>query len=463
MDENKENLHGTPDNSGKLDRIMVFARSHLSLLIILAGTALILIFIIGSVTRAIQKGIYEHRITYASSSIAKSRQDELDEEESLLLEEAALLARHYDYAAAAKLLNSFSGDMLEHPKLLRKYEEYTAASHDVVLWSDPDTILHLSFQNLIADPDRAFSDARNGATFKSSYITTSEFTSILQQLYNNDYVLVRLSDITTSSGAKNLYLPAGKKPLVITQTSVNYYTFTLDSDGDKLPDAGGSGFASKLVLDANGYITCEMVDSSGNTVYGAYDLVPILDSFIETHPGFSYKGAKAVLAVTGYDGLFGYRTNPEAREHFGDAYYSNELEGASQIAQALRDSGYELACYTYGNEAYGALSAEQISDEMSRWITEVAPILGFTNVFVFAKKSDIGTNGKNYRTEKFDALYSAGFRYFIGFCESAEPWYSSHGNYVRQGRILVTGNDLLYSPRLYEGLFDTATVLDGAR
>lgn len=463
MDENKENLPGKPDNGGKLDRIIDFARSHLSLLIILAGAALILTFIIGSVTRAIQKGIYEHRITYASSSIAQSKQDELDEEAALLLEEAALLARHYDYEAAAKLLKSFSGDMVEYPKLQRKYDEYTAASHDVVLWSDPDTILHLSFQNLIADPDRAFSDVRNGATFKSSYITTSEFTSILQQLYNNDYVLVRLSDITSSSGAKNLYLPAGKKPLVITQTSVNYYTFTLDSDGDKLPDAGGSGFASKLVLDANGFVTCEMVDSSGNTVYGAYDLVPILDSFIETHPGFSYKGAKAILAVTGYDGLFGYRTNPEAREHFGDEFFNKELEGASQIAQALRDSGYELACYTYGNEPYGTLSAEQIADEMNRWKSEVSPILGFTNIFVFAKNSDIGTNEKLYRTEKFDALYSAGFRYYIGFCENAEPWYSSHGNYVRQGRILVTGNNLAYSPGMYDGLFDPSTVLDGAR
>ena len=46
----------------------------------------------------------------------------------------------------------------------------------------------------------------------------------------------------------------------------------------------------------------------GSISVGAYDLVPLLDEFIEEHPDFSYRGAKAVLAFTGYNGILGYRT-----------------------------------------------------------------------------------------------------------------------------------------------------------
>ena len=42
---------------------------------------------------------------------------------------------------------------------------------------------------------------------------------------------------------------------------------------------------------------------------GKYDLVPILDRFVEEHPDFSYRGAKAILALTGYNGVLGYRTD----------------------------------------------------------------------------------------------------------------------------------------------------------
>ena len=35
---------------------------------------------------------------------------------------------------------------------------------------------------------------------------------------------------------------------------------------------------------------------------------PLLQDFIDEHPDFSYKGAKAVIAFTGYNGILGYRT-----------------------------------------------------------------------------------------------------------------------------------------------------------
>ena len=45
----------------------------------------------------------------------------------------------------------------------------------------------------------------------------------------------------TYLSSKELYLPQGKKPVIITQTQVNYNTYMVDGDGDKLPDKDGDG------------------------------------------------------------------------------------------------------------------------------------------------------------------------------------------------------------------------------
>jgi hypothetical protein len=196
----------------------------------------------------------------------------------------------------------------------------------LVAWSDPAKVTHLSLQMLIADPARAYQDAQYGEKFLRNFLNTEEFAVILEKLYSAGYVLVNIDDVYVSTtladgtiGYQNntIYLPSGKRPCILTQTNVNYHTYLTNSDSDKLPDAGGRGFASKLTFDANGQLTCEYVDSNGQVLTGDYDMIPILNKFIAAHPDFSYQGAKAVIAVTGYDGLFGYRTNSEAEAFFG--------------------------------------------------------------------------------------------------------------------------------------------------
>ena len=50
--------------------------------------------------------------------------------------------------------------------------------------------------------------------------------------------------------AKSIFLPQGKKPVMLTETMVNYFEYMVDSNKDGVADAGGAGFAHKLVLDA---------------------------------------------------------------------------------------------------------------------------------------------------------------------------------------------------------------------
>lgn len=455
----------------KRSQLQIFKEAYLPVLIAGAAVLLIIIFIIGSISRGIQQRQLEKDASLAESVSIENEFNRLTEEANLLIADAELLAAKYDYAGAIALLDTFQGDMSQFPALAEKRAAYEEAKDKLQAWDDPSQVLNLSFQLLIADTQRAFSDENYGTAYNRNFVTTVEFSQMLEELYENGYMLVSLSDFitteTTEAGAtvyqaKTLYLPAGKKPLILTQTNVNYNTYMIDGDGDKLPDKDGAGFASRLVIGADGKLTCEMVDSEGNTVTGAYDMVPILESFIAAHPDFSYHGARAILAVTGYDGLFGYRTNAEARDRLGAQAYDAEIQGAKDIANALRAAGYELACYTYENIPYGTRSETEIKADLSGWTAEVLPILGNVDILAYAQLSDLSGEG-TYGSQKHQILQDAGFRFYLGFCEDGTTWATIADDYVRQGRILVTGSNMAHHSDWFKGIFDARSILDESR
>jgi hypothetical protein len=250
---------------------------------------------------------------------------------------------------------------------------------------------------------------------------------------------------------------------MLTQTGVNYYNYMTDSNDDYEPDAGADGFASKLIIGEDGKLTNEYVDSAGNLLTGAYDLVPILNNFIEAHPDFSYRNAKAILAVTGYDGVFGYRTSITAGNRYGENYRNSEIEKAAKIIDALRADGYEIACYTYGNMAYGDLSLTEISIDQTYWANTVGNFLYDVDIMVYASTSDIADEGIPYEGDKFQLLADRGYKFYLGFSNNGTPWALVTDSYIRQGRILVTGSKLTGNSDWFQGLFDPTSVLDGFR
>ena len=139
-------------------------------------------------------------------------------------------------------------------------------------------------------------------------VTISEFNKTIDQLYKNNYVLVNLNGLVKKGTDGKLTftgvsLPEGKKPLILSQDDVSYYEY-MDN----------SGFPSKLIVDKQNQIKNIYIDNKKETV-GDYDMVPLIDSFIKKHPDFSYQGAKGTLALTGYNGVLGYRTS---KSEYGD-------------------------------------------------------------------------------------------------------------------------------------------------
>ena len=93
-------------------------------------------------------------------------------------------------------------------------------------------------------------------------------------------------------------------------------------------------------------------------------MVPLIDRFVEEHPDFSYRGAKGIVALTGYNGILGYRTDSsyETRpddldadkvkwlDEHPDFDLNTEREGAAKVAQAMKDEGWLFASHTWGHQ-----------------------------------------------------------------------------------------------------------------
>lgn len=452
----------------KRTKMQIFKEAYLPTIILAATIVLVLVFIIGGAVNRDSSMETQPPQTSTTTVPPSSTEDMtlelLAQEADELLIRAQMLAADYDYEGAIAALNSFSGDESLFPAIGQARDAYQQIISTLVPWKAAD-VPNLSFHVLIADPSRAFPDKTYGSSYKKNFVTVSEFSAILQQLYDNGYVLVDMDDFYTtehnaSSGRdvyteKELLLPAGKKPVMLTETNANYYSYMVDSNNDGKPDAGADGFASKLCYDGEFYN--ELVNADGSISTGAYDMVPILEHFIEANPDFSYQGARATIAFSGYDGVLGYRINSTTLK---DDALQAERDGVATVIQALKDAGYTLACYTYNNINYSNKDAAEIQTDLRKWAEEIAPWIGNVDVLVFARDGDLGDENV-YSGSKFNVAYNAGFRFFMGSGDT--PWNQVNDLYVRHNRICVTGNNLKKNAELFAGMFDAATVLDSAR
>ena len=242
---------------------------------------------------------------------------------------------------------------------------------------------------------------------------------------------------------------------------MNYYDYMVDGDGDGYPDGAGAGFASRIVIDGEGYPTCEYYNTAGECVTGEYDLVPILEAFIREHPDFSYKGARAVLSITGYQGVFGYHTSMEWEAVLGQEEYSKEIRAAQNVAKCLKENGWEIASHGYGHYSYSTMTLEEIASDIKKWENQVQPIVGDSDIMMFPYGCDI-ENEDYYSGDEFDLLYDAGYRYFCSF-NSAGKWVQFDDDYFRMSRIPVTGETICYNRDDLTALFDTSLIFDRTR
>ena len=393
-----------------------------------------------------------------------------------LIADADFIAAGYDYQKAIAMLTAFEG-YDEIPAITSKIAEYEDLDSKLVVYSRPDTVTHIFFHALIVDTARAFDGDVDHEGYHTYMTTIDEFIAMMEEMYARGYVLISPYDlayeVTDENGNKSfqygqIRLPEGKIPFIMSQDDVNYYSYMISSGNGKNEtpywnDEANDGFASRIVIGEDGYPTCEYVDADGNLLYGDYDLVPVLETFIQAHPDFSYHGARAVLGVTGYEGVLGYRTKPSYEAAMGTEAYKAEVEAAKAVAQCLKDHGWIIASHTYGHPAYGSISASALKTDSDKWEKTCEYIVGETDIILYPYGSDIH-NWKKYdfSNEKFATLYEDGYRYFFNV-DSSICWNQLGANYFRGGRRNLDGYRMYHNPDLLADLFDVSKVWDPDR
>ncbi len=344
----------------------------------------------------------------------------------------------------------------------------------LVAWPTNQVVEHLFFHPVIAYPQWAWHDCSSSQSQKNGLddwmVTVEEYNKILQSVYDNGYVLVSMNDVwseyTNDAGEtrmrrNTLMVPEGKKPLIISFDDTNYYEYMLQE-----------GFTSKLVIGEDGEIWAECTDPYTKETFLTQDLdaITILDKFIREHPDFSPNGVKGCLALTGYQGILGYRTQndidiaaDDPRRPAFDANRKAEQEAVKPIIQRLKETGWYFGSHTWGHISLASAGMEWIQRDTKRWAEEVGSLVGPTQLLFYPhgarpdNDKDQGEPGPQFRW-----LQSQGFRIFASVGINSYEQVKSQISAVIVDRLHPDGTTLRSKKCLewYKQFYDAREIID---
>jgi hypothetical protein len=302
-------------------------------------------------------------------------------------------------------------------------------------------ILNIFFHALIARPEIAF-NGKMKDHFMEWFVTTDEYKKILDELYLRDYVLVDINEFymvkytnnIKTIEVKNFMVPKGKKPVILSVDDLSYYESNMRN-----------GTVHKLVLDKNGNIAAWTASpsggggaASGGEISYDQDIITITEDFIKQHPDFSIRGAKGIIALTGFEGVLGYRTQAAKSK---TPRYQKEIEDAIAIANKLKDLGWRFASHSYRHLDMPKVSMSSFTNDNRLWDNEVKPILGETDLYVYpygAALEKIEEKHRILRRLNYNLFFGVGSGYGYKLGPKSEYVYLSRMNidgcYFRQFR-----------------------------
>ncbi len=319
---------------------------------------------------------------------------------------------------------------------------------------------HLFFHPVIAYPELAFDGDNQANGLDDFMVTVDEYNKILQSVYDKGYVLVDINSIWSEEEGEDgprmvrntLYLPEGKKPLVLSYDDTNYYPYMLEN-----------GFAHKLIIGEDLKIASYGLDPEGNEVVSRdLDAIPILDKFVEEHPDFSPFGAKGCLSLTGYEGILGYRTQTDTKEwdDTKEAARQKEREAVAPIVEELRRTGWTFGSHTWGHIRLGDGNMTRIEADTQRWLEEVGSLVGETTILFYPHGERPDGNDWTITGPAFQYLQGQGFRVFCSVGVESFSFIKKDISAVICDRLHPDGTTLRHSRDRYLQFYDAKDIID---
>lgn len=360
------------------------------------------------------------------------------------------LMKSNEFTQALNLLNEAINRFPDKEELLAKAELCLSLQKEwemTTLVEYNGVVEHIFFHPLIVYPELAFDNDYQAKGFDDYFVTVKEFNRILDNLYSKDFILIDINSMVEGVEEdgklvvkkKKLMLPQGKKPLVISIDDMNYYEYMIEN-----------GTIHKLVLTEDGKVA-DYIEKGGEKIV-SFDngIVPILDEFVRKHPDFSFNGAKGLIALTGYEGILGYRT------HKGSPNREEEQKAVLPLIQKLKDTGWAFACHGYGHLDSATTKFENLSRDTKRWKEEVESLIGPTKVYIYPFGSRV-----EYSKDKFNMLYDESFRIYCAVGPTSYTQYKSRG--LLLDRRHMDGIAFRYQKETLLDLFNPDEVIDTVR
>lgn len=334
----------------------------------------------------------------------QARQEALAAKRADALSRAQTLAQQYFYDEAIAALSDAELECDEIAAARAELENEKAALVDYT-----DDIPHIFLHSLIVYPEMIFTDLTTPmGGYNSGFSEKAEFEKML---------------------------PEGKTPLILSVDDVAY--------------AYGDGYAQQLFVDDSGELMYRVNNPSGGVdIIPDGDVMGVVDAFVAEHPDFSYQGHKGTIALTGFQGAFGY-----------DYDIPEQADQLRVVAAALKEHGWNFASHSYThnrvNNFYGpGCSVEKISYDINKWVEHVVPCIGETRLF-------IAPFGYRVQQPALQCILDAGFEIY---CTVDSKVYNElNDDYALMSRIEIGGYSMTYyRDILNERFFDVDSVFDAA-
>jgi hypothetical protein len=259
------------------------------------------------------------------------------------------------------------------------------------------------------------------------------------------YVLVHIDEFyevihvggVKKVSAKKLLVPEGKKPMVISIDDLCYYELLRDN-----------GFAHKLVIDENREIAEWTAGAGGGELSYDLDIITIIEGFIRRHPDFSVRGARGIIALTGYEGVLGYQT-----QNLDAPGYSKEAQEAVAVVNRLKELGWRFASHSWGHLNMPNVPISWFTYDLKLWDRQVRPIMGDTDLYVYPFGA-----GVEDQEDKHKILRAHNFNLFFGVGRGFG--HSECGEYIYLDRRNIDGFYFRVFRNRQDKLFDFDKVID---
>lgn len=350
------------------------------------------------------------------------------------------------YRECLFILEGALQDLPGDPDLTNLANQAQQKLDNPVLYEGP--VYHIFFHSLIVYPELCFTGDAMSDGYNKWMTTVREFKAILDQLYDRGYVLIDIMDMfnwdsTGKVSRKDLYLPEGTKPLLLSVDNVSYEDYRSED-----------GFAKRLVLDGSGEVATLVKTPEGEEIITRDgDVMPILDDFVKQHPDFSMNNAKGIIALNGYEGILGYRTNRT------NPRWNQESSNVQPIVEALKANGWRIANHSWSHSrsfSDKSISLEDLISDTEKWEKEVASITGATPIYITPFGIEFTSDDPRMRY-----LVSRGYHIFCSV--GSRAYYHIFGDYVMMERINIDGYKMNYGRKALEPLIDIDAVYDPAR